>query len=266
MKLFLALVSSSAWWRVFCSCCTVTDDQCDSTSCFPVQVWLCVSVFTQYLSTLPHLYHFSLFFPLHHFLLSQFLYYRLLFKLFSFLYQDLRSLPSSVSFSSLCLHSSLPPRLLFWFCSFSPSLVPSPLPLPYFSFLSSSIFPSLFSNSYLLPPPYLLVSFLFSSSILLLTYPCVSSHHTLLSLLSLSFLPPSPPPPLGLVLSTLSFSQRSTLWPSSPPLWCNFLCNDTLFSSISSHGDSVDSDDDDVCDLLLWRPPPPLCLFSVKFQ
>lgn len=38
---FSATVSSSAWWRVFCSCRSVTDDQCDSTSCSPLWT-LCV--------------------------------------------------------------------------------------------------------------------------------------------------------------------------------------------------------------------------------
>lgn len=63
VKLFLVSVSSSAWWRVSCSCCTVTDDQCDSTSCSPVQVCVCyLSILLTYLS--PSLCLFSSFLPL----------------------------------------------------------------------------------------------------------------------------------------------------------------------------------------------------------
>lgn len=66
-----------------------------------------------------------------------------------------------------------------------------------------------------------------------------------------------PRPSFGHFPLSMFFSVAPPLSSPLQPLWCNFLCDGCLISSINSHGDSVDSDDDDdVCDSLLWRPLP----------
>jgi len=126
VNLFWASVSSSAWWRVSCLCCTVTD-RCDSTSCSPVQV--CVSV----CATCPYFYSISLY---HSLFVIHFSFFNLVISFYLFVLHCPQSFLFSQSFTFLifsfflffslffCILSCFSPSILFLFLFSPPIFLP----------------------------------------------------------------------------------------------------------------------------------------------
>lgn len=136
-------------------------------------------------------------------------------------------------------------------------------------YLFLSIFPAVFhhSSSSWCPPPPSSPHFIFIPPVFLLLFLLSLSIFALFCSLSpssalfvLLFHPP-------LFFLSVALHPDSLLHDPAPPPLCNFPRDDIIFSSISSHGNSVDSDDDDdVCDLLLWKPPSPAVFIQCKIS